>query len=101
MMRPMTEAERLKAMPAAMRAIVLDVCQERGVDWARVLSRARYQELTRARFEIWGRMRERTLTATGLPPSYPSIARLFGVDHSTVIYGVQQREKALAAGVWK
>lgn len=53
-------------------------CRRRNVpiDW--VLGRERYASVARVRHEIWFAIRET------LDFSYPHIARVFGVDHSTV-----------------
>ena len=56
------------------------VCQQRGVTLLQVCSRARTQNLARARHEIWWRLRQ-------LPDrhySYFEIGSLFGRNHSTI-----------------
>ncbi len=72
-----------------------DVRVRRGVTTAELYGRGRTQSVSRARHEIWWRMRNHPERHYSLL----EIARLFGRDHATVKVGVEahQRRLALAA----
>jgi chromosomal replication initiation ATPase DnaA len=66
-------------------SLVLDVCKRRGVLLHELCGRSHRRCASRARQEVWARLRadpERFY-------SFPDIARLFRRDHSTVLAGVR------------
>lgn len=76
---PQTPRERLMRMVAA-------VADEHGVEPREIMSGSRRKAPSRARQDCWARLRREGL-------SYPQIGRMFGRDHSTVVYGVQRWER--------
>ena len=66
-------------------SLVLDVCQRRGVPLRELCGRSHRLSVSRARQEVWARLR-------GDPQrfySFPDIARIFRRDHTTVLAGVR------------
>jgi chromosomal replication initiation ATPase DnaA len=72
-----------------MLTLVDDVCKRRGVTLDEVCGRARSQAISRARQEVWWRIRHHPERSY----SYPEIARLFARDHSTIIAGICAHER--------
>ena len=66
-----------------------EVCRLRGVMNYELCGRSRSKSATRARHELWWRIRNHP----DLCFSYFEIARLFGCDHSTVSHGVHAHER--------
>lgn len=66
--------------------IVAAVAYEHAVEVGEIMGSCRQKPLARARFDAWHRLRREGL-------SYPQIGRMFGRDHSTVVYGVQRWER--------
>lgn len=64
--------------------LVAEICREHHVPIAEVLSRRRNAPIAAVRKVVWAELyHDRGL-------SYPDIGRLFGRDHSTVLFGVRQ-----------
>lgn len=86
------EGVRVPVMPAQVIQIVIEEARRFGVE-PRDLWRPGYhtdtarRPIQHARFAIWRRLRNERGW------SYPRIARLFGVYHNAVMYGVKQAEK--------
>lgn len=66
------------------KAIVQDVSHSRGVPVAQLMGRSQVWAISHARFECWALIREK------MGVSYPTIARWWGVDHSSVMHGVRR-----------
>ena len=60
-----------------------EVASEHGLVADEVMFGKRKREYVRARAHVWDRMRREGIT-------YVQIARLFGMDHTTVIHGVRR-----------
>jgi chromosomal replication initiation ATPase DnaA len=69
--------------------VVLDVCRCRGVRVEDVCARKRFQSVSRARQEIWWRLRNHAERHYSLS----EIARLFGRDPTTVLAGVAAHDR--------
>lgn len=67
--------------------IVEDVCRRHQVTMAILLGRSRYAPVAAARRELYALLRLQSL-------SYPEIGDLLGRNHSTIIFGVQEYERA-------
>ncbi|MBO6755442.1 MAG: hypothetical protein JJ902_03895 [Roseibium sp.] len=75
---------------AALReAIIWTVCEKHGVTLKDLRERCRKRRNTRPRFELC------YLLHTELDKSLPSIAELLGIDHTSVLHGVQRWRKIL------
>jgi chromosomal replication initiation ATPase DnaA len=72
-------------------SLVVDVCTSRGVTLHEVCGRTRTQAVSRARQEVWWRLRNHPERHY----SYPEIARLFARDHTTSIDAHQRRAAAV------
>jgi chromosomal replication initiation ATPase DnaA len=59
------------------------IAEEQHVELDSMLAPGRMSDAVRARHELWRAIRE-------LGFSYPAIAKIFGVDHTTVMHGVEQ-----------
>jgi chromosomal replication initiation ATPase DnaA len=70
-------------------ALVDEVCKQRGVTLEEVCGRARSQAISRARQEVWWRIRHHPEREY----SYPEIARLFARDHTTIMAGISAYER--------
>lgn len=66
------------------------VCRQYGVEPRLVFGKCRTVTVARCRWHIW------TLLRHTLVMSYPEIARVWDVDHTTVLMGVRKRETMLA-----
>jgi chromosomal replication initiation ATPase DnaA len=84
-------AEQLRARD--LLPLALEVCKRRGVTLTEVCGRARSQAISRARHEVWWRIRHHPERAY----SYPEIARLFARDHTTIIAGISAHERRASA----
>lgn len=82
--------------PPRVQAIVDQVCQEVGLTEMQVFSASRFAPLVEARQRIWWEIRQLS-TPMGDPFSYPMIGKWFKKDHTTILHGVQEYEKRLAA----
>lgn len=67
--------------------LVVTICKKYHVMISGVLGRKRTQALCRARQEIWWTIRTQTVL------SVTEIGELFGVDHTTVMSGVESHER--------
>lgn len=67
-----------------------EVCRKYGVSMTRLLSDARDSWITGIRRECWWRCRNETVA------SYPTIARFFRRDHSTIIKGCRIHAERMA-----
>ena len=76
--------------PERCRKIIMDVARARGVDTASIMDKSRKNVIARARHEIFYRLR------TELGWSYPRIGRVFGLDHTTVLWGASSHAIRLA-----
>jgi chromosomal replication initiation ATPase DnaA len=65
------------------RMIIAQVCDHHGVAVEEVMGRSRFKRICTARKEAYAMLREERL-------SYPTIGRMFGRDHTTVVDGVQR-----------
>lgn len=96
--RPSTpiEASAKRALDALHERGLFDelhaVCKVYAVTPAEVCSRQRTKNIVRARHDFWCRLRNRE----GSCFSYPEIARLFGMDHTTVLAAVRSFESGSA-----
>ncbi len=70
----------LAEMPPQVQAIVRGVCAERRVGVRDVLSDARFPHIAQARMEAMARARE-----LEPQPSFPTIGRWFGRNHTTAM----------------
>jgi chromosomal replication initiation ATPase DnaA len=86
-MDPSDVADHLRARD--LLALVEDVCKRRGVTLDEVCGRARSQAISRARQEVWWRIRHHP----DRDYSYPEIARLFARDHATIMAGIHAHER--------
>ena len=68
------------------RMIIAQVCDRHGVAVEEVMGRSRFKRVCTARKEAYAMLREERL-------SYPTIGRMFGRDHTTVVDGVQRYER--------
>jgi hypothetical protein len=68
------------------RMIIAQVCDRHGVAVEEVLGRSRYKRVCLARKEAYVMLRQERL-------SYPTIGRMFGRDHTTVVDGVQRHRR--------
>lgn len=75
---------RLCAPRSQWRRIVDEVAASHNVAADDVLERVKRHKVAHARFHVWQRMR------FDLSMAYELIAELFGVDHTSVIYGVRR-----------
>jgi chromosomal replication initiation ATPase DnaA len=76
-------------------ALVREISTRRGVLLDELCGRQRARSVSRARQEVWWRMRHH-------PERYYSlleIARLFGRDHGTVLAGVRAHDRRLHAAI--
>lgn len=89
MPKPLT----LQDLPSRVAAVVQRVCHDRNVNVAQVLNGSRARPLARARFEIWWRVVGLINTAGRRAYSGAQTARLFRVDHTTVIHGLKRLEQ--------
>jgi chromosomal replication initiation ATPase DnaA len=69
--------------------LVDEVCKRRGVTLNEVCGRARSQAISRARQEVWWRIRHHPEREY----SYPEIAQLFARDHTTIMAGISAHER--------
>lgn len=76
------------------KMIIAQVCERRGVSVEEVLGRSRFKRICSARKEAYVRLREENL-------SYPTIGKMFGRDHTTVIDGVKRHEREQHEGTKK
>jgi chromosomal replication initiation ATPase DnaA len=91
-MTPMTPGESIVAerlQRAGLLELAIDVARRNYVDLVDVVGRDRRRPAAKARREFWGLIR----WTLGL--SYPHIAKLCSVDHTTVLAGVHLREREL------
>jgi chromosomal replication initiation ATPase DnaA len=86
-MLPLHVPDQLRARD--LLTLVSDVCKRRGVTLDEVCGRARSQAISRARQEVWWRIRHHPERSY----SYPEIARLFARDHSTILAGISAHER--------
>lgn len=85
--------ERVRSCLSRIRALTLAqrVATERGVTIVELLgSRRHFHRLTRARFELW------ELLYTSAAPCIIELARIFEVNHATVLSGIKRHEKLLS-----
>ena len=75
-------------------ALVDDVCRRRGVPRALLLGATRTQSVTRARHEVWWRLRHDPERHYSLH----EIARLFRRDHTTVAAGLAAHARRVQPG---
>jgi chromosomal replication initiation ATPase DnaA len=66
-------------------ALAEEVCKLRGVAMAALCGPTRSKALSRARQELWWRMKHHPERAY----SYPEIGRIFRRDHTTILGGVK------------
>ncbi|HEX4760013.1 MAG TPA: helix-turn-helix domain-containing protein [Thermoleophilaceae bacterium] len=69
--------------------LAFEVCKRRGVTLDEVCGRARSKAISRARQEVWWRIRHHPERQY----SYPEIARLFARDHTTIMAGISAHER--------
>jgi len=69
--------------------LVDEVCKRRGVTLDEVCGRARSQAVSRARHEVWWRLRHHP----DREYSYPEIAQIFARDHTTIMAGISAYER--------
>jgi chromosomal replication initiation ATPase DnaA len=86
-MNPSDVADQLRARD--LLDLVGEVCTRRGVTLDEVCGRARSQAISRARHEVWWRIRHHPERHY----SYPEIARLFARDHTTVMAGISAYQR--------
>lgn len=65
---------------------IREACAEGGITYERLMSRDRLPEVIRVRHRLFYEFREMGM-------SYPEIGRLFGRDHTTVLYGVKMEKE--------
>jgi chromosomal replication initiation ATPase DnaA len=73
-----------------------EVCARRGVLLRDLCGDARSRSVSRARQELWWRIRHHPERHY----SYSEIARLFDRDHTTVLAGIEAHRRRIAAPDW-
>ena len=68
------------------RMKIAQICERRGVTVDELMGRSRYKRVCSARKEAYAMLREEKL-------SYPTIGKMFGRDHTTVIDGIQRHRR--------
>lgn len=87
--KPVLKFKKPPNMTDAAYRIALEVGLRYDVTLPQMMEDLRYRDIVQARWETWYRIwRE-------LGHSYPRIARAFGKDHSTVLYGVRKHQKRM------
>ena len=81
-------AKETRLMRTPVQHIVHSVAHHRNVSIKDLFGRKRQSNISNARFEIWWRLRQLDKERY----SFPMIARMFGRNHSTIIYGVRRHE---------
>lgn len=71
-------------MPVRYKDVLFDVCVKHGVTAAEIIGPSRKPRFAPARIELYGRLHDE------LGVSFPQIGRIFGRDHTTVLYGVRR-----------
>lgn len=71
------------------KGIIYQVCLERRIKIADVMSNSRKRDVVACRWEIIRQMRE-TTGHNGKPVSQPAIGRRLGIDHSSVNYALRR-----------
>lgn len=71
--------------------LVAVVAAKHGVHAGDIMSKSRRREIAYARFEVWWTLRQR-----GGVWSYPNIARHWGYDHTSILFGVRKWSQILA-----
>jgi chromosomal replication initiation ATPase DnaA len=69
--------------PFCLRTLVRTIAAEEGVSFEDIMRRTRIHRVAKARWKVFAALKKRGW-------SYPMIARPFGVDHTTVLYGVRR-----------
>lgn len=88
---PVDVEARIRA--AGLWPVVERISAEHSCSAVQLVSRRRFANLAAARRHVWATIR------WTLALSYPAIAFLFDVDHTTVMYGVKMYERELEARV--
>ena len=73
----------LAALPELVIEAARDAVCGTGIEWGVLFKRGRLPHIVRARWRVWGQLREAGYT-------FHRIADLFGVDHSTVQHGCRR-----------
>jgi chromosomal replication initiation ATPase DnaA len=89
-----TAAALLRAAQPDWREEVRRIAHAFGTTEADVYSPSRRRSLAHARWEIWAMLRARGWTL-------PRIGAAFQRDHTTVMYGIAERERRIAAREWR
>ncbi len=92
-------ANDARSMSPRCRAICLEVCEAYRMPLAWVLSASRFDPVCRARWACWAALYD-LRRLNGKPFfSTTAIGRMFGMDHSTVVYGLKRHAKLTAEAV--
>lgn len=73
-----------------MREVTLLVAERRGLTASQIYANTAAHSIARARFEAFYLLWSQTKTNGGWRYSLPQIAAHFGMDHSSVLYGVRK-----------
>jgi hypothetical protein len=89
---PATDTDALRMMkrnlmPFWARTIVMAAAEIHRVDPGDIIGRSRRRAIVLVRNEVWYRIKLTASPVTGEIPSYPTIGKWFGRDHSSIIYG--------------
>lgn len=84
----------LDTMSFRVRALVEEVCADRGVDPLKIVGRCRVQKVFRARTEI-----ARRLNASGY--STVRIGMILNCDHSTIVFYLGRGKKKPSTPIWR
>lgn len=79
---------RKHLMPHWVQNIVMAAAELHRVPPAAIVGRSRHRVIVAARNEAWYQIKLTASPVTGEIPSYPTIGKWFGRDHTTVLYGV-------------
>jgi chromosomal replication initiation ATPase DnaA len=72
------------------RALVAEIAEKEGVTVAQLLSRTRKEPVPQVRWKVFAALNERGW-------SLPMIARRFGMNHTSVLYGLRRHSGAAPA----
>jgi chromosomal replication initiation ATPase DnaA len=92
--RPNVEADALRfmALPTRIRALVREVAERHEINPFDICGQSRLQKICLARFEVWSILSEEAPKKT-----LNQIGRMFGRDHTSVLYGIRRHREGASA----
>jgi len=98
--KPKRRGATANSLPPRVRAIVLRHVLASGFLESefmgrRKVRRGKFWKVAHARWACWAELRT-LVFPNGKPPSTPQIAEWFGMDHSSVVYGLMEPERRAA-----